>query len=200
MDSTALFKISYGLFVLTANENGFDNGCIINTFSQATGNPCRVTVTVNKLNKTHDMIMNTNKFNVSIISTNAPFSLFEHFGFHSGKDTNKFDNYPNSERGKNGIYYIPGFTNSYFECTVAETVDLGTHTMFIADVDDAAVLSDFESMTYDFYHKNVKPKPQKTEKKGYRCKICGYVYEGDELPEDFICPLCKHPAEDFEKI
>ena len=200
MNTNALFKISYGLFILTAEENGFDNGCVINTLTQQTGNPCTVSVTVNKSNKTCEMIKSTGKFNVSVISENAPFELFRHFGFQSGRDTDKFSDYPNSERAENGIYYIPGYTNAYFCCKVKSVTDLGTHLLFIAEVEDAEILSDFESMTYDFYHKNVKPKPQKTEKKGYRCKICGYIYEGETLPEDFVCPVCKHPASDFERI
>ena len=200
MNTNALFKISYGLFILTAEENGFDNGCVINTLTQQTGKPCTVSVTVNKSNKTCEMIKSTGKFNVSVISENAPFELFRHFGFQSGRDTDKFRNYPNSERAENGIYYIPGYTNAYFCCKVKSVTDLGTHLLFIAEVEDAEILSDFESMTYDFYHKNVKPKPQKTEKKGYRCKICGYIYEGETLPEDFVCPVCKHPASDFERI
>ena len=200
MNANALFKISYGLFILTAEENGFDNGCVINTLIQQTGNPCTVSVTVNKANKTCEMIKSTGKFNVSVISENAPFELFRHFGFQSGRDTDKFRDYPNSERAENGIYYIPGYTNAYFCCKVKSVTDLGTHLLFIAEVEDAEILSDFESMTYDFYHKNVKPKPQKTEKKGYRCKICGYIYEGETLPEDFVCPVCKHPASDFERI
>lgn len=200
MNANALFKISYGLFILTAEENGFDNGCVINTLTQQTGNPCTVSVTVNKSNKTCKMIKSTGKFNVSVISENAPFELFRHFGFQSGRDTEKFRDYPNSERAENGIYYIPGYTNAYFCCKVKSVTDLGTHLLFIAEVEDAEILSDFESMTYDFYHKNVKPKPQKTEKKGYRCKICGYIYEGETLPEDFVCPVCKHPASDFERI
>lgn len=199
MNGNALFKISYGLFILTAEENGFDNGCVINTLTQQTGNPCTVSVTVNKANKTCEMIKNTGKFNVSVISENAPFELFRHFGFQSGRNTDKFKDYSNSERAENGIYYIPGYTNAYFCCKVKSATDLGTHILFIAEVEDAEILSDFASMTYDFYHKNVKPKPQKGEKKGYRCKICGYVYEGEILPEDFVCPICKHPASDFEK-
>ncbi len=200
MDNTAVFKLSYGLYILTARENDFDNGCIINTMLQQTSNPLTVSVTVNKANKTCEMIENTKKFNVSIISENAPFSLFEHFGFHSGRDYDKFADYPNSDRASNGIYYIPGYTNAFFCCEVIDSIDMGSHIMFTARVIDAENLTDFESMTYAFYHKNVKPKPQPTEKKGYRCKICGYVYEGEELPEDFVCPLCKHGAEDFEKI
>lgn len=200
MNSNALFKISYGLFILTANENGFDNGCVINTLTQLTGSPCTVCVCVNKMNRTCEMIKNTSKFNASVVSENAPFELFRHFGFQSGNNCDKFKDYPNSERAGNGIFYIPGYTNSYFCCKVKSVTDLGTHLLFIAEVEDTEILSDFASMTYDYYHKSVKPKPQKEAGKGYRCKICGYVYEGESLPPDFVCPVCKHSASDFEKI
>ncbi len=200
MDTKAFFNISYGLYVLTAKDGEKDNGCIINTFAQQTNLPLCVSVTVNKANKTHDMIKETGVFNVSMISENAPFSLFEHFGFQSGRDVDKFKDFYNSERAKNGVYYIPGYTNAYVSCEVTSTVEFETHTMFVAKVTDAEVLSDFASMTYTYYHKNVKPQPQATNKKGYRCKICGYIYEGEDLPKDFVCPLCKHGAEDFEKI
>ncbi len=200
MDTKALFNIGYGLYILTAKEGDKDNGCVINTLAQQTSSPILVSVTVNKLNKTHDMIKNTGVFNVSMISENAPFSLFEHFGFQSGRDVDKFKDFYNSERAENGVYYIPGYTNAYVSCEVVQEVELETHTMFVAKVTNAEVLSDFPSMTYTYYHKNVKPQPQQSDKKGYRCKICGYVYEGDSLPEDFVCPLCKHGAEDFEKI
>ena len=200
MDTTAIFKVSYGLYILTAKEGDFDNGCVINTFSQQTSNPMTVSITVNKANKTCEMIQNTGVFNVSVISENAPFSLFEHFGFHSGRDYNKFENFPNSDRAANGVYYIPGYTNAYFGCEVVETVDMGSHVMFIAKLTEAENLTDFASMTYAYYHANVKPKPQPAQKQGYRCKICGYFYEGETLPEDFVCPICKHGAEDFEKV
>lgn len=200
MNTSAMFKISYGLYILTANDGEKDNGCVINTLAQVTGNPNRVSITVNKANYTHDMILKTGVFNVSVLSESAPFKLFEHFGFKSGRDTQKFFKNPNEARSENGVLYIPDCTNAFVSGKVVETLDLGTHTMFIADVTDCEVLSDEPSMTYAYYHANVKPKPQKTEKKGYRCKICGYVYEGEELPEDFICPICKHPASDFEKI
>ncbi len=200
MDTKALFNIGYGLYILTAREGGKDNGCVINTLAQQTSSPLLVSVTVNKSNKTHDMIKNTGVFNVSMISENAPFSLFQHFGFQSGRDVDKFSDFYNSERADNGVYYIPGYTNAYVSCEVVNEVEFETHTMFVAKVTNAEVLSDFSSMTYTYYHKNVKPQPQQSDKKGYRCKICGYVYEGDSLPEDFVCPLCKHGAEDFEKI
>ena len=202
MNTNAMFKIGYGLYVLTAKENGFDNGCIINTVSQVTSNPNRITVAVNKANKTHDMIIASGEFNVSVLSTSATFDIFKAFGFRSGKDADKFSDFKAVERSVNGLYYITDATNAYISAKVVNATDLGTHTLFLADVTDCEVLSDATSVTYDYYHKNIKPKPEvkKMSKVYYRCKICGYIYEGDELPADFICPLCKHPASDFERV
>ena len=202
MNTNAMFKIGYGLYVLTAKENGSDNGCIINTVSQVTSNPNRITVAVNKANKTHDMIIASGEFNVSVLSTSATFDIFKAFGFRSGKDTDKFSDFKAVERSGNGLYYITEATNAYISAKVVNATDLGTHTLFLADVTDCEVLSDTTSVTYDYYHKNIKPKPEvkKMSKVYYRCKICGYIYEGDELPADFICPLCKHPASDFERV
>ena len=202
MNTNAMFKIGYGLYVLTAKENGFDNGCIINTVSQVTSNPNRITVAVNKANKTHDMIIASGEFNVSVLSTSATFDIFKAFGFRSGKDADKFSDFKAVERSGNGLYYITDATNAYISAKVVNATDLGTHTLFLADVTDCEVLSDATSVTYDYYHKNIKPKPEvkKMSKVYYRCKICGYIYEGDELPADFICPLCKHPASDFERV
>lgn len=200
MDKNALFKVGYGLYVVTACENGFDNGCILNTFTQITDTPIKVAAIVNKLNKTCSMIKNTGKFNVSVLSEEADFSLFKRFGFKSGAEFNKFDGFCGAKRAENGILYITEATNSYICCDVESTVDFGTHLMFVSSVSDASVILDVPSVTYDFYHKNIKPKPEPNKKIGFRCKICGYVYEGETLPEDFICPLCKHGAEDFEKI
>ncbi len=202
MNTNAMFKIGYGLYVLTAKENGFDNGCIINTVSQVTSNPNRITVAVNKANKTHDMIFASGEFNVSVLSTSATFDIFKAFGFRSGKDADKFSDFKAVERSGNGLYYITDATNAYISAKVVNATDLGTHTLFLADVTDCEVLSDATSVTYDYYHKNIKPKPEvkKMSKVYYRCKICGYIYEGDELPADFICPLCKHPASDFERV
>lgn len=199
MNTNALFKISYGLYVLTANENGFDNGCIVNTLSQVTDTPLRITVTVNKTNKTADMIRKTGLFNVSIISESANFDLFKNFGFQSGNDVNKFVEYTDVARSANGIYYLTKYSNAYVSGKVVETVDLGTHYMFVADLADAEILNDERSVTYEDYHKSIKPKPD-NKVKGYRCIICGYVYEGEVLPDNFICPLCKHGPDDFEKI
>ncbi len=200
MDKNTVFKISYGLFVLTVRLGEKDNGCITNTLQQVTSDPNRVSITVNKANLTHDMIAYTKSFTASIISQDADFSLFEHFGFQSGRDTDKFKGYTDCARAENGELYITKGTNAYISGKVCQEIDLGTHTMFIADVTDMKILSDIPSATYDYYHKNIKPKPQKVEKTVWRCKICGYIYEGEELPEDFICPLCKHPASDFEKV
>lgn len=199
IDNSAFFKLSYGLFVLSANENGKDNGCIINTVMQVTDTPKKIIFTVNKQTHTHDMILNTKLANVSILSVKAPFSVFENFGFKSGKDTNKFDSIDYSARTENGILYLNKYTNAVLCAKVTETRDLGTHTEFLADITEATVLNDDASMTYQYYFDNVKPKPQ-PKKKGYVCKICGYVYEGDTLPDDFICPWCKHGASDFEPI
>ncbi len=195
-----MFKLSYGLFVLTSADNNKHNGCIINTAMQVTDNPNRILITVNKNNFTHDIIKTSGLFNVSILDESADFSIFKHFGFQSGKDTEKIASFENIKYSENGISYISKNTNAYISGKVINTVDLGTHTMFIAVVTDAETLSSLASMTYAFYHKNVKPAPEKTEKSGWRCKICGYIHEGDELPADFICPLCKHGASDFEKI
>lgn len=199
MDNTAMFKLSYGLYVLTAKDEK-DNGCIINTAIQVTNTPNRISVTVNKENYTHDMIAKTKEFNISILDESSEFGIFEHFGFQSGRNTDKFLNPDMLPRAKNGIVYIAAGTNAYISGKVTEEIDLGTHTMFIADVTDAENLSDIPSVTYDYYHKNIKPKPQKQEKKGWICKICGYVHEDENLPEDFICPICKHGAADFEKM
>ena len=202
IDTTALFKLSYGLFVLTAREGKKDNGCIINTAVQITSSPCRISITVNKQNYTHDMIVRTDAFNLSVLTEETPMKVFEHFGFRSGKNINKFADCTSENRTGNGILYIPKYTNAVLSCAVVATVDCGTHTMFIADVTETKILSNIPSVTYQYYFDHIKPKPQPENdaKKGYVCKICGYVYEGEELPEDFICPLCKHGAEDFEPL
>ena len=205
MDKKAMYKLTYGLFVLTANENGKDNGCIINTAIQAAGDPNQVSISVSKQNYTHDMIVRTGKFTVSSITEKADFSLFKRFGFQSGKDTDKFQGFDGWMRGINGVTYITESTNAYISVEVEKSVDLGSHTLFIGKVTDMEVLSDDKSLTYEFYQSNIKPKPEQvgTTPKGetvWRCIICGYEYVGEELPEDFICPWCKHPASDFEKI
>ena len=201
MDSKVMNKIGYGLYVLTAKEDGKNNGCIINTTQQVTSSPNRISVTDNKDNYTHDMIMRTKEFNVSIISEKADFDLFKHFGFQSGRDVDKLSDYADKKEASNGIVYVTNGTNAYISGKVINTVDLGTHTMFIADVVDGEVIDDATSATYDYYHKNIKVMPKKTgTTKQYVCKICGYVYEGEELPEDFVCPLCNHGVENFEEL
>lgn len=199
MDNQALYKISYGLFVLSAHDEGKDNGCIINTAIQAASAPNQLSISVNKGNYTHEMIMKTGKFNVSVISQNATFDLFKRFGFQSGRDNDKLADFKGYDKAENGIIYITEGTNAYFSVEVNSTVDLGSHTMFIGQVTDMKLLNDNPSATYDYYHSNIK-QVNKSSKAVYRCRICGYEYEGEALPEDFICPICKHPASDFEKI
>ena len=202
MDNNAIFKFSYGLYVLTAKENGRDNGCIINTAGLITDTPKRIQIAVNKANFTHDMIVRTGEFNVSILNQDAPFGVFQQFGFCSGRETDKFADVAYQERTENGIRYIPENTSAVISGKVVESYDWGTHTLFIAEVTEAHVLSDVPSMTYQYYFDHVKPKPAvSSEKKaGWVCKICGYVYEGEELPADYVCPLCKHGPEDFERV
>lgn len=197
IDSKAMFKLSYGLFVLTAREGSRDNGCIINTAGQLTSTPNRIQIAVNKQNFTHDMILRTGIFNVSVLSREATFWVFRHYGFQSGRDVDKFAGL-SEDRTANGLRYVEGCTNAVLSGQVISTVDLGTHTLFIADVTEAMVLGSEPSMTYQYYFDHVKPKPE-PKKTGWVCKICGYVYEGEELPADFVCPVCKHGAEDFEK-
>lgn len=202
MDKSALYNICCGLFVLTAKDGDRHNGCIINTVMQVTSSPIKLSVTVNKSNYTTDMIMKTRCFNISVIDESADFSLFERFGFSSGADTDKFDGFSDWKTADNGVRYITKGVNSYFTARVVDVVDVGTHYIFIAEVDDAEVISSLPSASYSYYHKHIKPQPQKAEgeKTRWVCKICGYVYEGDTLPDDYICPLCKHPASDFEKM
>ena len=203
MDMTTMHKLSYGLFVLTAREGEKDNGCIINTTTQVASEPNRIAIAVNKSNYTHDMILRTGEFTVSILSEQASFDLFKHFGFQSGRDVNKFADFTDCKRGANGILYVTAGTNGYLSGKVISTSDLGAHTLFIADVTDGEVLSKAPSATYAYYHAHIKPQPVGTAPSGktiWRCVICGYEYEGDELPADFVCPLCKHGPEDFEKI
>ncbi|MGN1235079.1 MAG: flavin reductase [Christensenellaceae bacterium] len=202
MDKKAMYKLTYGLFVLTAQMDGRDGGCIINTAGQVTSEPNRISITVNKANFTHDMIQKTGKFNLSVLSEAATFDTFRRFGFQSGRTADKFADYDDfCDRSENGLYFITKGTNAYFCATVEQAIDLGTHTMFIASVDDMEVLSKTPSATYAYYQSNIKPKPEAKPqgKTVWRCSVCGYVYEGEELPEDFICPLCKHPASDFAK-
>jgi len=205
MDKKAMYKLSYGLFVLTAKDGEKDNGCIINTAIQAASTPNQISICVNKANYTHDMIMKTRAFTVSVISQKATFDLFQHFGFRTGRETDKFAAFEECMRGTNGIYYITRGTNAYISVKVYKIEDLGSHTLFVGEVTDMEVLSEDSSATYEYYMNNIKPKPQEAGKTAdgqtiWRCTICGYEYVGEELPEDFICPICKHPASDFEKV
>lgn len=205
MDKKAMYKLSYGLFVVTSELDGRFNGCISNTAMQVTTEPNQIVIAINKTNLTHDYMLASSKFNVSILSQDADFSLFRHFGFQSGRDVDKFADFQDYRRSGNGLPYITSGTNAWMSCWIDRTVDLGTHTLFIAMVTDAEVLSKTPSCTYEYYMSNIKPKPQKTGsapqgKTIWRCRICGYEYEGEELPADFICPICKHPASDFEKV
>jgi len=202
IDSKTMFKLSYGLFVLTAKDGNKDNGCIINTVTQITGKPMIISIAVNNANFTRDMILNTKEFNVSILTEGAPFSIYNRFGFQSGENVNKFAGYNNCRRSSNGILYLTENTNGVISAKVVETIDYGTHTLFIAEVTQAFVCSDETSVTYQYYLQHVKPKPKqpKEKKNGFICKICSYIYEGDVLPDDYICPLCKHGADDFEPL
>lgn len=202
MNTNALKNINCGLFVLTAADGEKQNGCIINTVMQVTSSPIKISVTVNKSNYTADMILKTGRLNVSCIDESAKFDLFKRFGFASGRDTDKFADFSDFAAADNGINYITANTNAYMSAEVCDTVDVGTHYIFVAEVTAAEVLSDVPSASYSYYHANIKPAPkaEKTEKTRWVCMICGYVYEGEELPEDYICPLCKHPASDFRKM
>ena len=198
-DVKALFRIGYGLYVVTCNDGKKDNGLIVNTVTQLTDTPARVAVTINKKNYSHHVIKQTGKMNVNCLTTDAPFKVFESFGFVSGRTVDKFaDCTPN--RSENGLVVLPRYINAFISLEVENYVDMDTHGIFICKVTEARVLSDKETMTYTYYQENVKPKPETEGKTGYVCKICGYVYEGEELPEDFVCPLCKHGPADFEKI
>ena len=198
----AFNKLSYGLFVLTAREGDSLNGCIINTAQMLTDSPKRITIAVNKANLTHDMIMKTGEFNVSVLTESVPMSMFEHFGFRSGREAHKFLSFEDFEMSANGLPYITAHTNAFFSAKVTAAADNGTHTLFTAEVTEAAVLSEEPSVTYAYYFAHIKPKKAKPaeSKPGWVCKICGYVYEGEELPENYECPICKHGPEDFERI
>ena len=198
-DMTALFKIGYGLYVVTSNDGTKDNGFICNTVMQLTSTPARVAVTINKANYSHDTIRSNGKMNVNCLTEGTPFSVFQNYGFRSGRDCNKFEGV-SVKRSANGLAVLEENINAYISLEVERYLDLDSHGMFICTVTEAQVLSNKETMTYTYYQKNVKPRPKTESKKGYVCKICGYVYEGENLPEDFICPLCKHGAADFEPI
>jgi len=198
-DLNALFNIGYGLYVITSNDGKKDNGLIVNTVTQVTNTPNRIAVTINKENYSHHVIKQTGKMNINCLTVNAPFNVFEVFGFQSGRNVDKFAEYE-TLRSDNGLVFLPRYINSFMSLKVEQYIDLDTHGMFICSVTEARVINSDETMTYTYYQDNVKPKPETEGKTGYVCKICGYVYEGEPLPDDFICPLCKHGAADFEKI
>ena len=200
MDNKTLYKLGYGLYVLTAHAGGRDNGCIVNTVLQVTSSPLVGVIAVNKQNYTHDMILRSKKCNVSVLTTETPFDVFKHFGFQSGAKVDKFSDYANVARSENGILYLTQNTNAYLSFDVSDTIDFGTHTMFRANITGGEALDEAESVTYAYYQKHIKPRPAPAQKTGWRCTICNYIYEGDPLPADFICPICKHGAVDFVKI
>ena len=205
MDNKAMYKLSYGLFVLTARDGERFNGCITNTAIQVASEPNQLSFAVNKANFTHDMVMKSMKANVSVISEAADFELFKHFGFQSGRDVDKFASFSDYKMAENGIPYITKGTNASFSLDIRQSLDLGSHTLFIGEPTAMEVLGASASATYAYYQDNIKPKPEKVgeTKAGqtvWRCKICGYEYVGEELPVDFVCPVCKHPASDFEKV
>ncbi len=199
MDKQVLFDISYGLYVLSVNDGKKDNGCIINTAMQITENPLCLVVGVNKMNYTESIMERTDDFNLAILSESAPFSMFKQFGFQSGKDINKYSEVSH-KRDINGIAYPDKNVVSLISCKIKNRINCGTHTLFLADIKDLKSISKEKPVTYSYYHKNIKEKKNTEGKKGWRCKICGYIYEGEELPEDYICPICKHGASDFERI
>ena len=198
-DMTALFRIGYGLYVVTSNDGKKDNGLIVNTVTQLTDTPNRIAVNINKANYSHHVIKQTGVLNVNCLSVDAPFSVFQQFGFQTGRSVDKFAG-QKVYRSDNGLIFLDKYINAFMSLKVEQYVDLGTHGMFICSVTEARVMNDLDTMTYTYYQKNVKPKPETDGKKGFVCKVCGYIYEGDELPDDFICPLCKHGAADFEPI
>ena len=205
MNDLAMHKLSYGLFVLTAKDGEKDNGCIINTAIQVASAPNQISISVNKANLTHDMVLKTGVFTVSAISQRAGFDLFKRFGMQSGRDADKFAGFDACKRAANGVYYITEGTNAFFCGKVTQSIDLGSHTLFIASIEDMEVLSDVPSTTYAYYQEHIKPKPQAVGQTAegktiWRCTVCGYEYVGEELPADFTCPICKHPASDFEKV
>lgn len=197
MDSSVMFRLGYGLYMVSAKE-GKDNGCIINTVMQITEEPRQIMIGVNKSNLTHDMIRRTGKVCVSVLDTDAPFSLYQHFGYQSGRDSDKFAEYKDVKRAENGLYYLTEGTNSYLAGEVRQTIDCGTHSIFLVEVTEGEKTGEKASVTYQYYQDHVKPKPE-TEQKGYLCKVCGYIYTGEVLPEGYICPVCKHGTEVFVK-
>lgn len=204
MDNKVMYSLSYGLFVLSARRGDKDNGCITNTAIQVTAQPNRIVIAVSKDNYTHDMIQETGRFSLSVLSEQADFDVFKRFGYQSGRDADKFAGFEGcAARGTDGIYHLTRYASAWLSCKVVSATDLGSHTLFLADVLDGGLLSDVPSVTYAYYQQHIKPAVSPgsaSGKKRWVCKVCGYVYEGDQLPEDYICPLCKHPAADFEPL
>ena len=199
MNAKALYNLTYGVYLLSASENGKDNACIINTAVQVANNPTRISIAAIKGNLTHDMILSTGKFNLSSLSTDAPYSLFQHFGMQSGHNVDKFRDFKDINRSDNGLYYLTKYTNAFLSLKVIESLDLGSHTLFIAELVDGEVLSNEPCCTYGYYQTTIKENAQKPAvNSGWKCRICGHIYEGRKLPENYICPLCKHGPEDFE--
>lgn len=199
MNPKALFQISYGLYIAASKFDKKMNGCIVNTIMQVTDNPKQIAIAINKENLTCEIVQKSRMISLSVLSETAPFSLFEHFGFQSGRKIDKFVNFPFALT-KQELPYLTSHTSAFIDCKVTNIMDLGSHLLFIAAVNDCEVISEEKAMTYSFYHEFVKPKPSAAPVKGWRCIVCGYIYEGEELPPDFICPWCKHGVEDFEKI
>jgi len=200
-DNTALFKASYGLYLLSAKSGDRDNACIINTFLQVTSNvPVGCLISVNKQNFTNEMISRTREFNLSMLTVETPFELLKRFGYQSGRNVDKLKDFTGFDRSENGLIYLTDYANAFLSFDVFEMKEFDSHTLFLATLAESQTLSSKESLTYDYYQRNIKPKPQSAQKKGYRCTICGYEYEGEPLPPDFICPVCKHGATDFVKI
>ena len=199
MNLKALYNLTYGVYFLSARDGEKDNACIINTGVQVANNPTRISIAAIKGNLTHDMIASTGKFNLSPITTEADFSLFQHFGMQSGRTVDKFASFSDVARSANGLYYLTKWSNSYLSFQVVQSLDLGSHTLFIGELVDGEVLSDAPSCSYGYYQTAIKTNaPKPAPKKGWKCTICGYVYEGETLPDDYICPICKHGSEVFE--
>jgi len=200
MNPKALYNITYGLYLLSVRSYGQDNACIVNTAAQVASEPLMIAVSVSKANRTHQMIMESGRFNISALTVDTPFSLFKRFGMQSGRDVNKFHGFEDAVRAENGIYRLSRYANAFLSLKLVRTVDLGSHTMFLAELEDAQVLSDEPCCTYGYYQRNIKEMPDKVKKTSWVCRVCGHVHEGEELPEGYICPVCKHGREDFERV
>lgn len=201
MDTKVLYNLTYGVYLLSAKDENQDNACIINTAVQVANNPTRISIAVIKDNLTNDIIAKTGKFNLSPITTQAPFSLFQHFGMQSGRAVNKFENFQDVKRSANGLYYLTKYANAFLSFDVTQSLDLGSHILYIGELKDGEVLSNDTLCTYGYYQTEIKnTAPKQETKKGWQCKVCNYIYEGEELPENYVCPICKHGPEDFEKL